>query len=144
MRFLFSIYFFLFSCYLFSQQYFHHSQKALKERLCKNIQQNFRHQNPSAFFSQYEILEFHLKTIPYLQESEFIYEVMDVLPFEMYEKYYLNRIQLISLYGYVDFSIDLKNHKKQLVGFSIPLEKLDFLNPNVWLKSIYPNSNTKQ
>jgi hypothetical protein len=103
-------------------------REKIKRDLKINMQASFKQQNLSLYLSEQELFQYHLGKTPYLHESPFLFDVVELFPWEIYEKYVSNRIFLYSFYGYVNFSIDLKKYDSQLLQFSIPFEKIDFLN----------------
>ncbi|MDY6915063.1 MAG: hypothetical protein SVM86_01930 [Candidatus Cloacimonadota bacterium] len=98
----------------------------------------FKKQNLSDILSRREYLEYKLNHSPYLKNITFIHNILDYVPIELIDKYYVQDIELMSLYNFIDLKVNLQN--PDYIMFSLPLDKWDitwknFLNPKTYYKS---------
>ena len=64
-----------------------------------------------------------LESYPYINDIDFFFEIVNFVPFELYEKYYLNEIYLTEFFGFMEISLNFQ--RQYYLRFQIPYSKLD-------------------
>lgn len=64
-----------------------------------------------------------LENYPYINDIDFFFDVVNFVPFELYEKYYLNEIYLTEFFGFMEISLNFQ--RQYYLRFQIPYSKLD-------------------
>ena len=65
----------------------------------------------------------NLESYSYINDIDFFFDVVNFVPFELYEKYYLNEIYLTEFFGFMEISLNLQ--RQYYLRFQIPYSKLD-------------------
>jgi len=65
----------------------------------------------------------NLESYSYINNIDFFYEIVSFVPFDLYEKYYLNDIYLTEFFGFMEISLNFQRH--YYLRFQIPYSKFD-------------------
>jgi hypothetical protein len=114
----------------------------LENYFLKQSETAYRQKNLSDLMSRKEYLEYKLNHTPYLRNISIFKNLIDYLPVNFIDKYYMSDIHLMSVYNFVDLKFNMQN--PDYLMFSIPLNKWDitwknFWKPNTYLKSWFNN-----
>ncbi|NQV19559.1 MAG: hypothetical protein HQ534_13595 [Armatimonadetes bacterium] len=77
----------------------------------------------------------NLESYSYINNIDFFYEIVNFVPFELYDKYYLNDIYLTEFFGFMEISLNLQ--RQYYLRFQIPYSKLDYFKLNKKIRDLF-------
>ena len=107
----------------------------LENYFLKHSETAYRQQNLSELMSRKEYLEYKLSHTPYLKNISIFKNLIDYIPVNFIDKYYMSDIHLMSVYNFVDLKYNFK--KPDYLMFSIPLNKWNITWKNFWKPNTY-------
>ncbi|HCX73646.1 MAG TPA: hypothetical protein DHM37_08005 [Candidatus Cloacimonas sp.] len=95
----------------------------------------YRQNNLSSLLSRKEYLEYKLNHTPYINDITLFKNIVDYVPINFIDRYYINDIYLMSFFNFVDLKINLQN--PEYLKFNIPLDRWNVNRKNFWKPSTY-------